>query len=98
MLGAKPAVETAAEPQLDGNGGVVACPQELAGIGSTKAAELLVVVVLGLRCLLPGADFVGPGPGAPLESSVVGPLLSQDGGLADAAGEVVRRVVTYVYR
>jgi len=73
-------VATAAQPQLNGNGGVVTCPQELAGIVSTKAAELLLVKILSLRCLLPGVDFLGPGPGAPLESSVLGLLLSQDDG------------------
>ena len=87
---------TTAQPQLDGNDGIMPCPQELAGICSTKAVELLLVDMLRLLCL-PGADNLFPGPVALLESHVLGLLLLLlDLGYADVLGEVVEGIIPCV--
>ena len=52
---------------MNGNGGVVLRLEELAGIGNTKAAELLLVKVLSLPCLS-GVESFLPGPVALLEN------------------------------
>ena len=86
---------TTSQPQLNDNGGVVPRPEELAGIGSAKAAELLLVKMLSLLCL-PGAESFLPGPVALLESCVPGPLLLPDCSYADASGEGVDGIISCV--
>ena len=95
LIRADAVMTTTPQPQLNGNGGIVPRPEELASIGSTKAAELLLVKMSSLLCL-PGAESFLPGPVALLKSYVPGPLLLPDCSYTGASGDEVYGIIPCV--
>ena len=82
-------VATTAHPQLDGNCCIVPRPEEFAGRVSSKAAELLLAVVLILLLPFPGTDAFALGPG--FFCVVLAFALPIE--FPNAEGEAVRRIV-----